>query len=182
MQNFMKYFNTWLMTHCFLQLLFFAHVSLPWSNDWVALSFLFVVRPAMVTTTKYPLVSIYRHKNPMLTQYHLIPSSAKLYWPSATKYQPVPPPTDPLPPSTNRYRFLLTQCHHISTSTASLWPSRTKYQPVPTYTVFLGDYRLLHSLTRFLFLYFLSSQKCSSHFWNTTEEGAIAPKVLVILQ
>ena len=31
------------------------------------------------------------------------------------------------------------------------------------------------------FLYFLSSQNCSSHFWNTTEEGAIAPKALVFL-
>ena len=29
-----------------------------------------------------------------MTQYHLIPSSTKLYWPSTTMYQPVPPHTD----------------------------------------------------------------------------------------
>ena len=86
------------------------------------------------STTKYqPDINQYR---PIMTQYHPKSTSTAFYWPSTTKYQPVPPPTDPLPPSTNRYRLLPTQCQHISTSTASYWPSTTKYQPVPTYTVF----------------------------------------------
>ena len=41
--------------------------------------------------------NIYRHKSPLLTQYHSIPISTKLYWPSTTKLQPVSPHTDPVP-------------------------------------------------------------------------------------
>ena len=44
----------------------------------------------------------------ILTQYHLIPSSTKLYWPSTTNYQPVPPNTDPASTKTNQYCLLLT--------------------------------------------------------------------------
>jgi len=100
---------------------------------------------------------MFRHKSHVLSQYHLIPSSTKLYqpsiteyqpvpshtqnhqeqtssafyWPSTIIYQPVPLPTDPVPPGTKHYRLLLTQYHHISTSAATFWPSTTKYQPVP---------------------------------------------------
>ena len=47
--------------------------------------------------------NIYKHKSPLLTQYHSIPISPKLYWPSTTKLQPVSPHTDPLPSNTNQY-------------------------------------------------------------------------------
>ena len=94
---------------------------------------LFVV-PLWWHSTKSPFfLNKYRHKSPILTQYHLIPSSAK-YWPSTTKYQPVTPHTDSVPPITNQYRLLLTQYHHLSTSFAPYWPSTTKYQPVPPHT------------------------------------------------
>ena len=41
---------------------------------------------------------IYWHNSTLLpvTQYHFIPSSTKLYWPSTTMYQPVPPHIDQL--------------------------------------------------------------------------------------
>ena len=71
---------------------------------------------------------------PILTQYHQLPTSTALYWPSATQYQSVPPFTDPVPPNTNQYRPLLTQYHQLPTSTALYWPSNIKYQPVPPFT------------------------------------------------
>ena len=40
--------------------------------------------------------NIYRHKTPLLTLYHLIPSSINLYW-----------------PSTSQYRHILTQYHQV---------------------------------------------------------------------
>ena len=96
---------------------------LPWSNGWVALSFLvrrLFVCPAMVTPDQIStLFNIYRHKSVVLTQFHLISSSTKLHWPSTTKYQPVPPHTDPVPPNTNQHRLLLSQYYHVSTSSAS---------------------------------------------------------------
>ena len=54
-----------------------------------------VVRcPAMVTSDQIStFFNTYRHKSPILTQYFLIPSSTNLYWPSTTKYQPVPVPS-----------------------------------------------------------------------------------------
>ena len=69
----------------------------------VALSFL--VRRLLFVLLWWPLTkssfffffNIYRHNSPLLAQYHLIPSSTKLYWPSTTKYQPVPPSTDSVP-------------------------------------------------------------------------------------
>ena len=81
---------------------------------------LFVRRPAMVTSDQIStFFNIYRHKSVVLTQFHLIPSSTKLHWPSTTKYQPVPPHTDPVPPNTNQHRLLLSQYYHVSTSSAS---------------------------------------------------------------
>ena len=44
--------------------------------------------------------NIYRHTSPMLTLYHVIPSSASFYWLSTTKYQTVSPYTDPVPAGT----------------------------------------------------------------------------------
>ena len=49
--------------------------------------------------------NIYRHKSLALTQFHLIPSSTKLYWPSTTKYQPVLPSTDLVLSYINRFEF-----------------------------------------------------------------------------
>ena len=63
---------------------------------------------------------------PVLTQYHPVPTSTALYWPSiqwfdgldhanhifslsSSCWQPVPPCSDPVPPSTNQYHPLLTQ-------------------------------------------------------------------------
>ena len=40
--------------------------------------------------------NIYRHTSPLLTMYHLIPSSTNLYW-----------------PSTSQYRYILTQYHQV---------------------------------------------------------------------
>ena len=107
------------------------------------------VRPAMVTSNQIStFFNIYRHTSLVLTQFHLKPSSTKLYWPSTTKYQPVPPHIDPAPPNTDQNCLLLTQYydissssasywpnkHHISTRTALCWPSTTKYQPIPPST------------------------------------------------
>ena len=44
--------------------------------------------------------NVYRHTSPMLTLYHVIPSSASFYWPRTTKYQTVSPYTDPVPAGT----------------------------------------------------------------------------------
>ena len=100
------------------------------------------------------------------TQYHQVPTSTVLYWPSTIVDQTLPTYTDPLPPSTNKKSPILTQYHHGSTSIAYFWPSTTKYRPVLPSTdpvppsinqyqpilLLLGDYRLLHSLPRVLFL------------------------------
>ena len=78
----------------------------------------------------------YRH---VLTQYHWVPTSTALYWPSIqwfdgldhvnqifsesiSHWQPVPPCSDPVSPSTNRYRSIMTQCHQVTTNTALYWP------------------------------------------------------------
>ena len=50
--------------------------------------------------------NIYRHKSPLLTQYHSIPIS------------------------TNQYQVILTQYHLVTTSITPYWPSTIKYQPV----------------------------------------------------
>ena len=79
---------------------------------------LFGCCPNMVTSNQISTnFHIYRHKSPLLTQYHLIPSSAKLHWPSITKYQPVPPHTDTVTLYTNQYQLLLTQYHQVPSST-----------------------------------------------------------------
>ena len=102
--------------------------------------------------------NMYRHKSFVLTQWHLIPSSTKLYRPSTIKYQLVPPSTDPAPPNTNKYRLLLTKYHHISTSTAPYCPSSTKYHPIP-HLIFLFAIHLMSrapnilGLVFFLFLF-----------------------------
>ena len=79
--------------------------------------------------------------------FHHVSTSNAPYWPSTTKYQPVPPSTDPVPSSTNQYCPVLTQHHHISTSTILHWPSTTKYQPVPPSTdpvpSYINQYRFI---------------------------------------
>ena len=58
--------------------------------------------PAMVTSDQiFLFFNKYKHRSLILAQYHLIPSSTKVYWPSTTKYQPAPPHSDPVPPSIN---------------------------------------------------------------------------------
>ena len=51
-----------------------------------------LVSPDQISTFS----NIYRHKSPLLTLYHLIPSSTNLYW-----------------PSTSQYRHILTQYHQV---------------------------------------------------------------------
>ena len=105
-----------------------AHLSRPWSIGWVALSFLvrlFVclfVRPSRYGNIRLNLrfFNIYRHTSLVLTQFHLKPSSTKLYWPSTTKYQPVTPHID--------------LAQQKLTRTAFYWPSILMYQAVPPHT------------------------------------------------
>ena len=76
---------------------------------------------------------------PVLTQYHQVPTSTALYWPSIqwfdgldhvnqifsesiSHWQPVPPCSDPVSPSTNWYRSIMTQYHQVTTNTALYWP------------------------------------------------------------
>ena len=70
----------------------------------------------------------------LVTQYHQVPTSTPLYWPSTIIYQPLPPYTAPVPPSTNQYRPTLTQYHQEPTSTALYSSSSIMYQPVSPYT------------------------------------------------
>ena len=102
-----------------------AHLSLPWSIGWVALSFLvclFVRLSSRYVDIRLNLhfFNIYRHRSPILTQYHLIPSSTKLYWPSTQ--------------STNQYCPILTKYHQILTSTVFYCPIIIMYQPVLLHT------------------------------------------------
>ena len=95
---------------------------------------------------------------PIPTQYHQVPSSTALYWPSTIVYQLVLLHTDPLPPSTKQFHPILTQNHQVPTRTALYWPSNTKYQeelpntyPFNGITIIyqpvcFGEYTLLHSL------------------------------------
>ena len=59
--------------------------------------------------------------------------------------------------------------------------SRNCFPSIVTFVCFKVKVGAIWSPLSLSFLYFLSSQNRSSHFWNTTEEGAIAPKALVIL-
>ena len=87
---------------------------------------------------------------PVLTQYHRVPTSTALYWPSiqwfdgsdhenqifsvsTSHWQPVPLCFDPVSPNTDQYHPILTQYHQVTTSTALYRPSTIKYQSVPTH-------------------------------------------------
>ena len=89
---------------------------------------------------------------PVLTQYHRVPTSTALYWPSIqwfdgldhvnqifsesiSHWQPVPPCFDPVSPSTDQYHPILAQYHQVTTSAALYRPSTIKYQSVPPNTV-----------------------------------------------
>ena len=68
-------------------------------TSWVALYSVvsLSVCQASVTPNQISTFSnIYRHTSPLLTMYHLIPSSTNLYW-----------------PSTSQYRHILTQYHQV---------------------------------------------------------------------
>ena len=138
LQSFFRYFNA--VTNCSSQPSLVHRLS---SSIFPCL-FVRSSVPLGWHPTKSPLFfNTYRHKSPIPTQYHLKPSSTKLYWPSTTKYQPVPPHTDPVPPNTNQCRLLLTQYYHLfflstihqpfrsiltqnhqeTTSTAPYWPT-----------------------------------------------------------
>ena len=79
----------------------------------------------------------------VLTQYHQVPTSTALNWPSfqwfdgldyvnkifsesISHWQPVPPCFYPVSPSTNQYHPILTQYHQVKTSAALYRPSTIK--------------------------------------------------------
>ena len=69
-----------------------------WKQLWFDIAHCLFVCPTMVTPFQIStFFNKYRHKSPILTQYHHISTSTTLYWPSSTKYQPIPPSTDPVP-------------------------------------------------------------------------------------
>ena len=85
---------------------------------------------------------------PVLTQYHWVPTSTGLYWPSIqwfegldqvnkiffesiSHWQPVPPCLDLVSSSTDQYHPILTQYHQVTKSTVLHRPSTIKYQSVP---------------------------------------------------
>ena len=90
---------------------------------------------------------------PVLTQYHRVPTSTALYWPSIqwfdgwdhvnqifsesiSHWQPVPPWFDPVSPSTDQYHPILTQYHQVTTSATLYRPSTIKYRSaLPNNTV-----------------------------------------------
>ena len=109
---------------------------------------------------------------PVLTQYHRVPTSTALYWPSIqwfdgldhvnqifsesiSHWQPVPPWLDPVSTNTDQYHPILTQYHQLITSAALYQPSRIKYQqvvpstdPVPPNTnQYLKEYQLADLLS-----------------------------------
>ena len=171
----------------------FAHLSRPWSIGWVALSFLvrsFVrsfVRPAMVTSDQISTFLKYKQAyKPWLAQFHLKPSSTKLYWPSTTKYQPVPPHIDPAPPNIDQNCLLLTQYynvssssasywpnkHQVSTHTALYWPSTTKYQHVQPHT---DPAPPITNLYRLLLTKYRHISTSSSPYWPSTTKYEPVP-------
>ena len=97
---------------------------------WIALSFL--VRPSVLLwkhPTNLHFFNIYRHTIFVLNQFNLIPNSTKLHWPSATKYQPVPPHTDPVLSCINQFQFQPQDCQPVGNSEVdnfmlSLWSGR----------------------------------------------------------
>ena len=131
--------------------------------------------------------NMYRHTSLVLTQFHLKPSSTKLYWPSTTKYQPVPPNIDPAPPNTDQNCLLLTQYynissnsasywpnkHHTSTHTALYWPSTSKYQPAQPHTDPPLPITNLYCLL--LTKYHNVSTSSSPHWPSTTKYEPVPP-------
>ena len=88
---------------------------------------------------------------PVLNQYHQVPTSTALHWPSIqwfdgldhvnqifsesiSHWQPAAPCFDQLSPSTDQYHPILTQYHQVTTSAALYRPSTIKYQSVPPNT------------------------------------------------
>ena len=68
-------------------------------TSWVALYTVVCQSVCEVSVTPDQISTfsnIYRHTSPLLTMYHLIPSSTNLYW-----------------PSTSQYRHILTQYHQV---------------------------------------------------------------------
>ena len=129
---------------------------------------------------------IYRHTSLVLTQFHLKPSSTKLYWPSTTKYQPVRSHIDPAPPNADPRCLLLTQYynvssssasykpnkHHISTHTAIYWPSTTKCQPVQPHT---DPAPPITNLYRLLLTKYHHVSTSSSPYWPSTTKYEPVP-------
>ena len=81
---------------------------------------------------------------PFLTQYHRVPTSTTLYWPSIqwfdgldhinqifsesiSHWQLIPPCFDPVSPSTDQYHPILMQYHQVTTIAALYRPSTIKY-------------------------------------------------------
>ena len=72
--------------------------------------------------------------------------------PTTTKYQSIPTYIDPVQSYINQYCLLLTQYHEAPTSTTPYWPSPPSINHYKPILFLLGDYRLLHSLPRVLFI------------------------------
>ena len=151
-----------------------------------------VVRPSRYGNIRPNLhfFNIYRHTSLVLTQFHLKPSSTKLYWPSTTKYQPVPPHIDPTPPNTEQNCLLSIQYYNVSSSSASLhwpnkhlisthtavhWPITTKYEPVQPHT---DPAPLITNLYRLLLTKYHHVSTSSSPYWPSATKYEPLPPIL----
>ena len=107
----------WYWIHCEMQIQRQRQRQRCRENNWITNSVLYFWNPddssiprMMVDTSPWSAASapsapssfLYRHKSPLLTQYHLlltqyhqVPTTTTPYWHSTTKYQPVPASTDP---------------------------------------------------------------------------------------
>ena len=72
--------------------------------------------------------------HPLLIHYHQVLTSIAPFWPSTIVYQPVPPSTDPAPSYINLYCSILTHYHQVPNSSTLYWPRTTKYQQATAYT------------------------------------------------
>ena len=97
---------TWVIGHVCRGIYRFLNCEIAWlslcfilETSWVALYSVVCQSVCEVSVTPDQISTfsnIYRHTSPLLTMYHLIPSSTNLYW-----------------PSTSQYHHILTQYHQV---------------------------------------------------------------------
>ena len=92
------------------QRLTIAHLSLPWSNGWLPLSFL--------VCCSFVCSSCYGNTRPNLPFLQYIQALKNTH-------------INPVPLNSKQYQVILTQYHQEPTSTAPYWPSTIVYQPQP---------------------------------------------------